>query len=328
MLMPTRRWNASPRWRTRKFPLSKKHTKKNKIMTRRTIPRVASKVTALAGCMALAVTTAALGQADTQNSRQHQPYNQTSNPGLNNNLGEQQVIEGRLVPLFDALCEGTSTSGMSQNTGQSSATRESATPRPADSAHPGLSTPKAATSMTPVAQPLALISEPGAVSQGKSMQSSTTAGRRSTPGANPASPSNPADRSNPSTATSGSDLANQQGTTTESGDVYVLVFDPADPQSRSAYLMAQTIAQSASHAPGAMTSPNAKATTPSSTTGAAASDPNRDRARVDMTPFTETHGDKVKITGRVIEREGLTAIAVQSVERQNISAPLSSSDNR
>jgi hypothetical protein len=125
--------------------------------------------------------------------------------------------------------------------------------------------------------------------------------------------------------------------------VYVLVFDPADQESRTAYLMAQAIVRAETTGstdaigtqggslgtPGparTSTTPETPANRPDSTATPGASGANRENERGQNTQRSATPhssealsgmGERVKVTGRVIEREGVQAIAVQRVERQH-----------
>jgi hypothetical protein len=112
----------------------------------------------------------------------------------------------------------------------------------------------------------------------------------------------------------------------DQGKIYVLVFDPSDPESRSAYLTAQSIAQSQHRAAGSIGAPGERGTPNRPQAGGSEGTSDRLRSsdsvlassltspssqRIDSINYKS---DQVKITGRVIEREGVAAIAVQSVE--------------
>jgi hypothetical protein len=96
------------------------------------------------------------------------------------------------------------------------------------------------------------------------------------------------------------------------GEIYVLVFDPDDPQSRSAYQMAQRIAKSQSRSEGSIRAGSTSGGV--STRDSSTSADDRDRVSREASTIGATHGEQVKITGRLIERGGLQAIAVQKVE--------------
>lgn len=101
------------------------------------------------------------------------------------------------------------------------------------------------------------------------------------------------------------------------GEAYVLVFDPNDAQSRAAYQVAQTMSQPAA----GMASERLRQ--PKDTAGATG-----DRAYVresdqgaSALAGTSVSGQQVKVTGRLLQQQGLQAIVVQKVERSTETSP-------
>ena len=278
----------------------------------------------LAGCASLAVSVMVFGQADSRNPQERQPASQPGSPSMESQA-DHKTIEGKLVSLFDALAgpsadHGSDMPGKSEEPATSRqpgfSTQPGSPTQPGSLTQPGSSTAQFGAGMSPVAQPLALISDSGSTSPESTLgaPSTTGAGRPSTPGRNL-----PEDRPSPPTAEGDSSQSMDQG------ELYVLVFDPADPQSRSAYLMAQAIAQSRSRADTSIGAPGARGTprTSSPDTSATERQPDHDRTSTSMSD--STHGEQVRVTGRIIEREGVQAIAVHKVERQSDASPSSSS---
>jgi hypothetical protein len=301
----------------------------------------------LAGCMAMAVGTTALGQADARPSQDRQ----TSYPRTHDQAG-QKTFEGKLVPLFEALSKGES---MSRSEGLRPSTQPGTSTQAGVGAQSGIGTPGIGTQPTPGAQPgtgaqTGTAGQPGARTQPDSTtqpdsstqgsalgmaqltqplalvcdsesktETGTTgvrtpgAGQSSTPGASQSQTSRDTERT-PGTASYGS--------SSEKGAIYVLVFDPADPQGRSAYMMAQAIARAGS-AGSTIGSPSIGGTpgTPRST----ATDRQQVRDPATSSIDSASSSEEVKVTGRVIEREGIQAIAVQSIERKSGSSSLPSS---
>lgn len=186
-----------------------------------------------------------------------------------------------------------------------------------------------------MSQPLALITgDSGESSRAIERSRSSGEGRSSTP----PTASTLTGTSQRSTTTGSAGASG----TAEAGDLYVLVFDPSDAESRAAYQMAQSIARSTTAgANGAYRTqgtrdplssqgttgtrqspagPRELQTTPG-TPGATpgTDDRQQDRQRDLTRPSDTTSGssEKVKITGRLIESHGMLAIAVQKVERQH-----------
>jgi hypothetical protein len=184
---------------------------------------------------------------------------------------------------------------------------------------------------TMIEGPLALIaSESGSSSRAIEGTRSSGEGRSSTP------PSGSTLGTSPRSTTAGSPSAIG---TAEAGDLYVLVFDPSDPESRSAYQMAQSIARSAmmgstgaygtqgtsdplssQRTPGTQSSdnPSGLQVTPG-TSGATSGADRQQGSQRDVARPSGLAGsaEKVKVTGRIIESQGVQAIAVQKVERQH-----------
>jgi hypothetical protein len=375
-----------PHWRQRTIHLALKTYGAINIMKQNSSVQSRFKlpVSLLAGCLAISVSSAALGQAGSQQNQQRQS-NYPATQSQANQPGEEKTFEGKLVPLFSAL-KGDSATGStglqrpstqpgvgtqprtgtqpdtrtqpgvgSQQPGtgaqpdtrtqpdvgsQQSGTRtqpdtrtqpgigsqQSGTrtqpdigTRPGASTQPGLGEQHSTLGMSHMGQPLALIADSSAMSQsqiGATRSTTPEEGRLSTP-----------DRTSPSTSPS----VTSPGTTPSAqryaqssegkGDIYVLVFDPSDPESRSAYMMAQTIAGSSSQT-GSTIGRSSIGTTPSSTDS-----PDADRQQVrdqtsrSITGTSTSSGEEVKVTGRVIERDGIQAIAVQRVERKHDSSP-------
>jgi hypothetical protein len=120
--------------------------------------------------------------------------------------------------------------------------------------------------------------------------------------------------------------------------MYILVFDPSDRESRSAYQMAQSIARSATagstggyrtqetrdplSSTGTRQSPTGQRDL-QPTSGTPGATPGTDRQQDSQRDLTRPSdkssgtGENVKITGRVIQSNGVQAIAVQKVERQH-----------
>jgi hypothetical protein len=171
-------------------------------------------------------------------------------------------------------------------------------------------------------QPLALVSATKATSDHGATESpySSGAGRPSTP-----------DRDTPSTTPGlgSSSTTEHRSTGMSDGKLYVLVFDPEDPQSQSAYMLAQSIARSQqSGMSDSIHTSGTIGTTPSIAEGTSAANRQSDSSRDDATHWDHQkksdQGEKVKVTGRVIEKDGIQAIAVTRVERQQATTPLSS----
>jgi hypothetical protein len=97
----------------------------------------------------------------------------------------------------------------------------------------------------------------------------------------------------------------------QDGEIYILVFDPADHESRSAYMQAQSIARETG---GLVGTPTIGATE-GTTTPAADRQPVRDQ--LDRSLHRATDGEQVRVTGRVINHGGIRAIAVRQVERKH-----------
>jgi hypothetical protein len=330
--------------------------------------------------MAMSVGTTALGQADARPSQDRQ----TTYPRSHDQAG-QKTLEGKLVPLFDALSKGESmsrsqglrpstqpgsstqprtgseidssrqpgqvgtstqpgtstqtgvgsqsgigtpgigtqpTPGAQPGTGAQSGTagQPSARTQPDSSSYPDSTTqPDSSTQgfgMSQMAQPLALVCDPESKTETSTTGVRTPgAGQSSTPGASQSQ----SERSQDTERTAGT--ARYDSSTEKSG-IYVLVFDPEDPQSRSAYMMAQAIARSGSTG-STIGSPSIGGTpgTPRST--ATDRQPVRDPATSSL--GSASSSEEVKVTGRVIEREGIQAIAVQSIERKHGSSSSPSS---
>jgi hypothetical protein len=321
---------------------------------------VSWKAIALSGCTALALSTVAVGQANPPG--RDRPLNDRSTQSTTTNQ-DQRTFEGKIKPLFSVLSEddpssstrqredwsrpnSTTQPGRSQPGSQTqpgnpnqpgqpgSATQPGSPNQPGSVNTPGVnpqdrlgvggtSSPLAGA----ISQPLALIcdsesSDKSGTSSGAVTQEGNQPGAGG--GAGGVSPNRSPERSAGVTSSGGS---------TEQGDVYVLVFDPADPQSRTAYQMAQAIASSqhpvrSTHgSPGSIrTTPSATGTPGSSETERAPREQDQQQpgvARQSRTGEPSTGmamGNNVKITGRVIERDGIQAIAVQQVERQPDSA--------
>jgi hypothetical protein len=98
------------------------------------------------------------------------------------------------------------------------------------------------------------------------------------------------------------------------GDIYVLVFDPSDPQGQSAYQRAQSMAQGAAM-PRGMKQPwdTEQTQRPLGQTQGLDSETDRERVR-DEQQYGHAQEQTVRVTGRVMERDGLHVIAVHSVE--------------
>jgi hypothetical protein len=106
--------------------------------------------------------------------------------------------------------------------------------------------------------------------------------------------------------------AQQYGTRMDQdGEIYILVFDPADHESRSAYMQAQSIAREA----GGLAGTPSIGATEGTTTPAADRQPVRDH--LDRSMDRATDGEQVRVTGRVIQHGGIRAIAVRQVERKH-----------
>jgi hypothetical protein len=175
--------------------------------------------------------------------------------------------------------------------------------QPGIGAQPGLGT-QAGMGAMQMTGPLALIAEsrPQAV-QDAQTQTELPEGRQSTPDRTRTSP------------TLGERVQGLLGGSGE-GDIYVLVFDPANPQAQSAYQRAQSIAQG-----GAMHGMRQQWDTEQTErqlgqTQGLGQDLDRERVRDQQrqTQYGAGQEQTVRVTGRIIERDGLQAIAVHSVE--------------
>jgi hypothetical protein len=87
-------------------------------------------------------------------------------------------------------------------------------------------------------------------------------------------------------------------------------------------MMAQAIAQSRTRADTSIGAPGTRGTPRISSPDTSASERQHDPASTSMND--SAHGEQVKVTGRIIEREGVQAIAVYKVERQSDTSPSSS----
>jgi hypothetical protein len=339
-------------------------------MKRKTIipTRFTSKAVMLSGCMAVALSTVALGQAGAR-ATDHQSLDRTSTPGTLDQQ-DQHTFEGKLVPLFEAL-NGSSTSdsssawsgsaqdrstqsgqsrtytqpgqigtttqpsptGTTRQPGQPGSTTQpgqvgSTQPGQIGSTQPGqpgsrqLGLNESPATIGVTSQPLALVSATKATSDHGATESpySSGAGRPSTP-----------DRDTPSTTPGlgSSSTTDHRSTGMSDGKLYVLVFDPEDAQSRSAYMLAQSIARSQqSGMSDSIHTSGTIGTTPSIAEGTSAANRQSDSSRDDATHWDHQkkseQGEKVKVTGRVIEKDGIQAIAVTRVERHQATTPLSS----
>lgn len=311
----------------------------------------------LTGCVVLALSCAAFGEEDRQST------DRPASAALHD-TEDHKTFEGTLVPLFHALNGNGSTGStdpLKPNPQPGSTTQPGSRTKPGEpggSTQPGgLTQPGSANrsqaglpgqdattsgragvdstqlSMGAVSasQPLALItsdsgSQRRSISSGESRQPTPPVGssnRSSEPRSTPGSPST--------------------GDKTLDGQLYVLVFDPADPQSRSAYLAAQAIVRSEAtgsagaigkrgtrHSLGATGTTGVRETPGSRTdsrvipgaSGATGSNADLERdlhheAARSSSELPSGMAERVKITGRVIERDGLQAIAVLKVERQH-----------
>jgi hypothetical protein len=104
-------------------------------------------------------------------------------------------------------------------------------------------------------------------------------------------------------------------------EFHILVFDPADPSSQRAYAQAQQMASSKMGTTGAAagTSPQVSATTPADSDDKDREyvrDPAQPAEPCQLKPDQKSAGDKasVSITGRLVERDGVQAIVITSVE--------------
>lgn len=300
----------------------------------------------------MVLSTVAIGQAnppDRDRSQGDRPASdRLTNPNPSETMDQDhQTFEGQIKPLFDVLSKDSATDSSSLQPGArpqpggltqpESADQPGRVNPPGSPNQPGVNPqdqtstsgnrPLGAGGINPspvpgsaMTQPLALVCDSDSTSKPEtgSARASTGEGRPSTAVTSP--------QRTTSTAAAGQ------------GEVFVLVFDPADPQSRTAYQMAQAIAGShhrVGTAPG--TSGSVRTTPPSTTPGApGASATDRAQRERDQQPGQPDQqpgataqprstdyasagmdkGSKVKITGRVIERDGIQAIAVQRVERQ------------
>jgi hypothetical protein len=301
----------------------------------------------LSGGTALVLSTVAIGQAnppDRDRPLSDRPASDRPiNPNPNAMDQDHQTFEGQIKPLFDVLSNESATAPSSLQPGSR--------PQPGGLTQPGSAD-----------QP-GRVNPPGSPNQpGVKPQDQTSASGNRALGAGGINPSpvpgsamtQPlalicASDSKPETSSSSARASTGEGrpstavtspqrttstTATGEGEVYVLVFDPADPQSRTAYQMAQSIAGSQHRSGTVPETSGSIRTTPSSTTPGAPGASATDKAQRDQQPgqqpgvtgqprstdYTSTgmdKGSKVKITGRVIERDGIQAIAVHRVERQH-----------
>jgi hypothetical protein len=288
----------------------------------------------------LVLSTVAIGQANPPD-RDRPPgdrpaSDRLTNPNPNETMDQDhQTFEGQIKPLFDVLSKDSTTGSRPQPgslTQPGSANQPGRVNPSGNPNQPGVNpqdqtsasgnrplgaginpSPVPGSAMT---QPLALICESDSTSklETSSTRASTGEGRPSTA------------VTSPQHTTSTTDAGQ--------GEVYVLVFDPADPQSRTAYQMAQSIAGSQHRSGTVPETSGSIRTTPSSTTPGAPGASATDKAQRDQQPGQQPgvtgqprstdypstgmdKGSKVKITGRVIERDGIQAIAVHRVERQH-----------
>jgi hypothetical protein len=285
----------------------------------------------------LAVSIAAVGQAN-RSDRDRPLSDHTTSPGVTNQ--NHQTFEGKIKPLFKVLSQDSST-GLHQAgsttrpgsvTSPGSASQQpgninqpgDATQRglnPQDRPVGGITPPAAAGTMN---QPLALVCDSEMKSISSSSRSASPSPARDTAVGEPGAGA-------PVTTSRGSERATDRVTGATAlggndGQVYVLVFDPADPQSRTAYQMAQSIASS-QHAGAAVHGSPGSSGSPSSTTAE-----RQQRERDQLQPGASAQrrasdepsrgsgmdtGATVKVTGEVIERDGIQAIAVYRVERHH-----------
>lgn len=315
------------------------------------------KVFVLSGCTALAVSIAAVGQA-TQSDRDRPLNDRTTSPGISNQNQNQnhQTFEGKIKPLFKVLSQDSDSAGIQTSdattragspTSPGSASQQPGSVRQHQDQQPGSARqsqdatqrganpqqdrPVGGINPAPTAgalnQPLALVCD----SEMKS-SSSTSSSTSSTSPSSAQDTSTSARGAGSTAATArGSERSTDRVTGTSAmgdseGQVYVLVFDPSDPQSRTAYQMAQAIANSQHSGAAVHGRPGASGS--SSTTPADPQQRQRDQlqpgasAQRSASAQTATgsgmdSGVSVKVTGELIERDGIQAIAVHRVDRQH-----------
>ncbi len=276
-------------------------------------------VSILAVAAALSSATA-FGQAR-PNSAAQRAY--TSSTPTATEAGQTQM-EGRIVTLFHYLSGsttmGTTESSAATSTSPAITSRQTTTtggqpfsgassstaPRAANSAPAGAWAAGGASA----GQPLAFIAE-GAGSSSRSATSSSTTSSSST---------------SPSTSSSSEPRSTTTSLTGTSGDVYVLVFDPNNESSRTAFARAQWMVSGGarSTAYSSTTSPSDRLNVSgredqdrSSTTSANHTDREHSSSSPAASAYTGSHwmgGKQVKITGKVLDRAGVKALEIASIE--------------
>ena len=266
----------------------------------------------------------------------------------NSQAGEQITAKGRIVSLFDYLSSGA-TAGLSVGGSSATASSQSQQQQPGTTA----GQPSANLGLSAIGrqgEPLVLIvesTESAGASTGASATSSSTSTSTSAtkPNYNPSSkttlPGTAASTSSTSATPAGTSNVGLQatddnkpvtgtgaaGTTASSsrgmgmehmnamaGEAFLLVFDPANPQSRSAYQTAQSIAQ-------ATVSPLGSQSAAGQTAGQSSS---QSRDRLQVRESVTGHGvnasigsEKVQVTGKIMRRGEMKAIEVTSASRAN-----------